>query len=398
MKEVIEKIQRAYSVVERKTPYLVGGVRSMKLIPSKAVSTAATNPFYVCRYNEKFFLELSTEQVAAVLVHEFLHPFLNHHVRTEDRDVRKANIAKDASINCILILTGYTLPAHAILPEMFGLSNQKPKNWEVYYEYVKNFVTDDKDMFPVEVMSGSCGSCTDESLLDEEHEHTGEEQDEQEKREDIFRKHSIDAEVTEKIIEQNKAGKLNAFLSEVFNRSLYSDKIDWKVVLRDVVVNAASNVKRGASGMSLNNVVRALLPYGIVLSGPIDKNPEIVVIVDTSGSMWSKEIINECLGVTFSILKRMNLPYVWFFEADVVSKRVPIKVKTKDLDGIRLEGGGGTSFIEPLQLAEKLKVDIIIYISDGVGSYPPKPPKQKVIWALLKSNAYPPFGKIVRIN
>ena len=116
MKEVLEKIQRSYSVVRMKSPYLLGGVRSLILRPSDKVPTAATTADYVCNYNVEFFKRISIEQIAAVLTHEFLHPFLHHHERGKELDAYLANVAMDMSINAILLNCGFSLPQPCCMP------------------------------------------------------------------------------------------------------------------------------------------------------------------------------------------------------------------------------------------------------------------------------------------
>lgn len=395
MKDVLEKIQRAYSVVRVRSPYLLGGVRSLILKPDESVPTAATTADYVCKYSVEFFRRISIEELAAVLAHEFLHPYLHHHERGKDLDSHLTNIAMDMTINAILTNCGFKLPQPCCMPHDIDCIDAYPRNWEYYYSIL--LTVEDKKWFrnkseSAAVMNGSCGSCTGSESEENAEDGVAESQ------EDKFRKITIDTAVTEKVIASMKAGTMPANVSAIFAEVIKLERVDWRTVLKNATVGAVSQYKRGAAGMSLMNVVRSLLPHGVVMSGPITKSPEIAIIVDTSGSMYDRKTIGECLGVTSDIITQLNLPYVWFFEADVISKRTPIRLKSKDLKGIRLEGGGGTSFVEPLQVAEKLKVDIIVYITDGIGAYPPIAPKQKVIWAMIKSNAKPAFGKYVRIG
>jgi predicted metal-dependent peptidase len=61
-------------------------------------------------------------------------------------------------------------------------------------------------------------------------------------------------------------------------------------------------------------------------------------------------------------------------------------------------GGGGTSFIPVFEYADKLDghIDAMVYLTDGMGSFPSKVPSYPVIWGDIGGTKYP-FGDVVQI-
>ena len=66
-----------------------------------------------------------------------------------------------------------------------------------------------------------------------------------------------------------------------------------------------------------------------------------------------------------------------------------------------LRGVGGTDFRPVFDYAVKHRKRLIIFFTDGFGTFPERPPSIKTIW-VVSPNGGPsknfPFGKVIRIN
>jgi len=134
---------------------------------------------------------------------------------------------------------------------------------------------------------------------------------------------------------------------------------------------------------------------GIVQGGKrVFRKPRIMIAIDTSGSVTSKElkiISREC---TFF----KQTAEVLIVECDSEVQRV-YKFKKAIT---KVKGRGGTSFIPPLETAflRKHKTELAIYFTDGCGPAPEKPPIVPVIWCLVAKDLKPPveYGKVVKYD
>ena len=66
-----------------------------------------------------------------------------------------------------------------------------------------------------------------------------------------------------------------------------------------------------------------------------------------------------------------------------------------------LRGGGGTDFRPVFDYAVKHRKRLIIFFTDGFGTFPERPPSIKTIWVVSPNGAPSknfPFGKVIRIN
>jgi predicted metal-dependent peptidase len=132
--------------------------------------------------------------------------------------------------------------------------------------------------------------------------------------------------------------------------------------------------RQSAVGFGLG---RAVLP---AMRQPI---PEVLVVVDTSGSMGTSEM-DRALSETNAILKATSAN-VSFMACDAeVHSLQPIR---RWQDALKLlKGGGGTDFRPVFEAMEKMPrtPDVMVFVTDGCGPAPELPPvKTTVIWLLV---------------
>ncbi len=106
----------------------------------------------------------------------------------------------------------------------------------------------------------------------------------------------------------------------------------------------------------------------------------VAVALDTSGS-----ISTEALGLFWRELEHLRglklLELVGVIVCDAQVHGVFSRQRRRQR-GLELRGGGGTDFRPAFKRAEELSPDLLIYFTDGLGTYPARRPKFPVIWVL----------------
>lgn len=128
---------------------------------------------------------------------------------------------------------------------------------------------------------------------------------------------------------------------------------------------------------------------------PVLRAPEleVIVVVDTSGSMGKSEI-ETCGGEAVSIMQSTGSNVV------IVACDCQVHAWTEcrniaDVIGVIGKGGGGTSFCPAFDEIKhrRKKPDLVIFMTDGGGDAPLNPPPYDVIWMLVgQHRCQPSFG------
>ena len=127
---------------------------------------------------------------------------------------------------------------------------------------------------------------------------------------------------------------------------------------------------------------------------------DVVVAVDTSGSIKEKEInefISEIDAIKGQVRARITLlpcdasigeGAPWHYEPWEEFK-MPEK----------LHGGGGTDFRPVFEWVDRegIQPELLIYFTDAEGPFPKEPPSYPVVW-LIKGRELVPWGERVQLN
>ncbi len=149
---------------------------------------------------------------------------------------------------------------------------------------------------------------------------------------------------------------------------------------------------------------------------PIKKRDalECVIVLDASGSVSSSDA-GYFLGLVDDVLKVMPIAKLRYMEVDTsITKDLRLsRERTRSLSvlgvkgmfpeqKVQISGRGGTSFVHPFKRleAEKANPKVLIYLTDGYGDFPEKPPGYKVFWVLnhRDTSVNPPFGEVARFD
>jgi len=129
----------------------------------------------------------------------------------------------------------------------------------------------------------------------------------------------------------------------------------------------------------------------------------IVVMVDTSGSMSDEEILEGLSGVK-NIIENDRYCYTTVLEVDtVVEKEYDVK-RLRDLE-FNIKGRGGTTLFPGLERAKELNPDVVLAFTDGgcenINAIPRKLLPKKIIWVVTgggSASCVNETGFIVRID
>lgn len=119
----------------------------------------------------------------------------------------------------------------------------------------------------------------------------------------------------------------------------------------------------------------------------------LVVLVDTSGSMWGSELIG-ALAMASNHLRSSS---------DVRTRLIAGDTEVTfnaDIEGefpAELAGGGGTDIVPLFEAADKLEPKAVICITDTFIQQWPQEPSYKCLWVIPENANDPPFGEVIRV-
>jgi len=334
-------------------------------------------------WKRSFVNGLSEEELKFVLAHEVGHLVFGHLFRLGNRNIVFFNIAADMIINDILRENGFTPPKDCIIPDynhtmkIFGktIENVNEKTAEELYEVVYQ-----KEIFK-EVGLKEIGF---------DHHEYGELSDkEKEALEEKWKENLIEAAVHSK-----QRGKLPANIERLVGH-LLNPKFNWRQMLRKYIVSMLPY------DFSFSRPNRKIPNF--ILPGVIKETVDIVVHIDTSGSIGKHELnlfLSEIIGIANSH-KNLNMTLI---ECDMQINQV-IQVNSKNsskIKNFKMKGGGGTSHKTVWEYIKKNKRNCKLFISltDLYSDIELKDkPSAEVLWLVPKSgDTKVPFGKILRLE
>jgi predicted metal-dependent peptidase len=171
-------------------------------------------------------------------------------------------------------------------------------------------------------------------------------------------------------------------------------KVDWRQLLHDHVMNMYK------STYQLNPPNKRFFHLNMIMPSVQGEHLDAGLAVDTSGSFVSfLPIIYGELQHIFNSFDSYNITLI---EADAAVDAVYDYGLGEDFTSNTPKGtgGGGTSFVPACDwLTEnRPNVKLLIYATDGYGTFPTVPPGYHVIWIVPKGQLAPekfPFGEVV---
>lgn len=347
------------------SPFYATIALSLRYIEDTNIPTACTDGKSI-RYNPSFFDSLTKDEIVAVLAHEVLHIVNLHHLRLQGRDHSKFNEAADYAINYLLQQSNFKLPKDALLDSRYNNKSAE----EIY------------NLLPANDKSKSKKG---KSMGEFEQ---GDQQTESQVQEETVRVKTL---VAKAATVGRQQGNLPSFLDRLITNIL-KPKVNWKEKLVRFMTDISNSdytwIKPNRRYMP---VYLPSLEYIAVLG-------EIVLIVDTSGSIDSK-ILDSFAAEISEICTMMNKPLsVIYVDTKVASVQ---KFDPEDHVILNPKGGGGTDFVPGFDYIEKADMSpaCVIYFTDGYCNSFPSAPDYPVMWATYNNNNFnPPFGEVLEVE
>lgn len=193
-------------------------------------------------------------------------------------------------------------------------------------------------------------------------------------------------ELIESSLNSNSRGNTPNGILEALNKLSKKPQIKWQDILRNVLPSIKCPYKKTI------RVRNRLQPLRYDLNGKIpDKKSNILIAIDTSGSMTDMMISNS-LKEVYGIIKASNIfPDITVVECDCEINKIYKLQSEKDIQ-YKVSGRGGTCFtpvfkyIYEKRIKESITYDIIVYFTDGYGEneipIKYKPVDSNLIWVI----------------
>lgn len=354
----------------------------LKMVEDTSVKTGVCDGTSI-RYNPKFIDELSQSKVQGFLAHSVMHPAMLHHTRRGSRDKAKWNKACDYAINGILTKAGFDLPEGK-------LNNPAYDNMPA--EHIYTLLPDGDDQNNGGGGSGGSGSGGDQNQdpggdggVDDSpnSQNSGSSQSQQNNEEAEWK-----VAVAQAAHAAKQTGKLPAGIDRMIE-DLMDPVLPWRDILRRFMTEKRND------DFSWSRGNRRFLAQGLYLPSrrSDDAMGEMVVVIDTSGSIGQRELDefgSEIKGIIEEV--KPSKTYVMYCDARVAHVD---EFGPNDEIGFKLHGGGGTDFRPPFEwLAERqIEPRALVYLTDGYGPFPEEEPAFPTMWCINNTQVIPPHGE-----
>ena len=370
---------RASLVLER--PFLGVLALQLRLQPvwDSRVPTAATDG-HVLWFRPDWMLDQSADDRRFVLAHEVWHCALAHFARTTPGDPEAWNIAFDHEVNTLLVRDGLDLPRGAVLFE----------DWmDLNAEQVYNRLAD-QDSAPPKRGPDADGHIATMDTTE------GVEVD---PRFQPVRQSATSARSQWRVriagaLQQARRYGLSpcGHALDVL-RGILQPSVPWQALLEQHLRQVHGG---GATWLPPN---RRAIHRGLYLPGRRETVLRATVAIDTSGStgVYLGAFVDELAALlgTFSRYDVTVLCCDTQMQApQTFSPHSPLSV-----DALQVQGGGGTDLRPPFEwAADHDPPDVFIYLTDGYGPAPERPPGFPVLWVLTPDGQPPAdWGQVAKM-
>ena len=342
----------------------------LKLVEDPSIKTAACDGTSI-RYNPKFVNKLSLSKVQGLIAHEVMHPAFLHHTRRGSRDKKKWNIACDYAINTILHNAGFDLPNGGYLdPAYNGMTA----------EHIYTLLPDNPD----DDNGNDTDPGGDGGVDDSPNSQNGGGSQSQQNHEEAEWKVAVAqaAHMAKQV--GNLPGDIERMIEELFEPVL-----PWRSILRRFMTEKCND------DFSWKRGNRRFITQGLYLPSRLsdDAMGEIVVVIDTSGSISEKEL-TEFGSEIKGIVDEARPSKVRVIYCDSRVARIDEFGPDDDLQ-FAAYGGGGTDFRPPFKWLEENQIvpRALVYLTDGHGPFPEQEPDFPVMWVINNHDVIPPWGE-----
>ena len=361
-------------------------------------------------YNRAYIDALSQRETEFVLAHEALHCALLHFARRQHRIKRRWDLACDFAINPLLVQDGLKAPPGALYMEQFA---------DMTAEEIYPLIDENNDDAPM-----------DQHMYDDEREQSKGENDPDNKKNARQPQQQGKGQTPQTETDDTAPGGRTARAGTpppLTPNEREALSVQWQQRLAGAAQQAMQAGKLGgAMARLVDHLLQPQLPWRMLLARYLtamahddysymrpskregaailpslrSSQVELTVAIDTSGSIGNDELagflaeVNAIKGqlrarVTLQACDATLAPHgPWVYEA--WEELTPPSA---------LAGGGGTDFTPIFAWAaqQDRAPDLLLYFTDGLGTFPAQAPYYPVLW-LIKGKAKVPWGQRIQLN
>lgn len=376
-------LDSAIETIEKKEPLFASLLGRLKMVEDKKNCPTLGTDGETLYYNPEFVQKLSHEETCAVLLHEVLHCAFLHQWRREKRQSAAWNVACDYAINTV-VNESFALPEGALLDmKYYGMSAE-----EIY------------ESFPTKKMKGQSW-CEKDGWEEKEGKGEGESildkiMGKKKSKKSKGQKEREWKEAFKDTILKNY-GQLSSSMQRIIEKEYYMPVLDWASLV-------SSLLSEDTNDYTFSQPDRRFLESEYILpaQSSMDRLKDVVFAYDTSGSI-TEEDMEAYYMETLNLFNNFSSLQGWIAICDAYLHSFSEVNPQQSFDEFNFMGGGGTSFIPPIEEIKKrgLKPKALFYFTDLEGEFPSEEPDYPVFW-LVKSNIgdnyepYAPFGRVIK--
>jgi len=426
-----EKITRARVLMGKEQPFFAYMVLKLKPIEKKEIETIGININGNLYYNPEWIKNIGEDtELKSILTHEVLHLVFNHLIRQGIRNQEMFNIASDICINNMLYNNGFEIIKGALNPinnrikigkkEIVDIDKKSAeKIYEELYDELKKNIKNNKiyvyfdsdESNDGEGESGSQGSNKKQKKGKENNKKECSGKGNNKKELKGFDVHILsDGKETATKEQQKKwkrmiveattyaknIGKLPAGMERLVEE-LIDEKINWKELLYRYVTNELNY------DWTYSYPSKKSQATGIYLPSLKKENIDIIVSIDTSGSI-SKEELSSFICEIINLGKSFNNLKITLIVCDCEIKDT-FELTNGNIEKAQellIKGGGGTSHIPVYNWIEENmpNAKLLINFTDGFSVFPDEE-TIKTIWILTEKSCEEdkiPFGNVIKMG
>jgi len=360
-----DPMTRARAAMLGSHPFFAALALRLKLVEADWLGTAAVDGRHIF-YNRKWIDSLSDEEVQAIVAHETMHCALSTMGRRGSRDPDKWNVATDHVINLLLEGARFSLPTPRYCDSQYA---DLPA--ETVYTMLPDMPRCGIAVAGRPGLSsdpGECGGVMDAPGTSADSQTLAAE----------WRVAMVQAAQSARN-QGNLPGSLEALVQDIVTPAL-----DWKKLLRDFVCRSARN------DYNWFPPSRRYMGTGFYLpSLRSDELPDIVIAVDTSGSISTKELAMFSAELS-SILGDFETT-IHLIHCDAEIAKTALLTRADLPLDLSWKGRGGTDFRPVFEWVTDQGVTptCLIYFTDLYGPAPDVEPDYPVLWVSTTQEKWP---------
>lgn len=372
-------ITKARASLVMQAPFFGALLLRMKMKVSPGCKTGWTDGRHI-GYDPEWIADLGLPKTIGFLAHEVLHCAMMHHTRRQGRAPRAWNSACDYAINPIVEEASFELPDKGLLNPAFKNMSAEA----IYATFPRGPGGEPEDPNSGKGDANDPGGCG--GVVDSEGSQNGTQVDAMAERE-------WKMNVAQAAQAARMAGKLPAGLERLIDDLIHT-KTPWRDILRRFMMETSNH------DFSWARPNRRHIAGGLYLPSTRSEScGEIVVVIDTSGSIGAEELnlfASELNTIRQDI--RPSKTYVVWADAEVAGVD---EYGPHDELELSPKGGGGTDFRPAFawQAEHAPNAKALVYLTDMYGAFPDGADVAiPTLWASITKDVEAPFGETIYIE